>query len=189
MKALPTWAELTAQFSAMVMNFQPPSAWVDEVQDRVLLLVNHVLSQEPSALTRLQRQKNRTVQIGWRQLQLTCRITPAGLFERTGLQNAPDLSLHISQDSPVSLLQTLAQGDKPAMQVQGDVMLAADINWLVDHVRWDFEEDLSRLLGDAAAHQLVTVVKRMVAALKAFMPQTSAAASSAYVPSNTVHPS
>lgn len=170
MKALPTWADVTAQFSSMVMNFQPPSAWVDEVQDRVLLLVNHVLSQEPSATSRLQRQKNRTVQIGWRQLQLSCRITPAGLFQRTGLQNTPDLSLHISQDSPFSLLQTLAQGAKPAMQVQGDVMLAADINWLVDHVRWDFEEDLSRLLGDAAAHQFVSLAKRMAAALKTLQP-------------------
>ena len=166
MKALPAWADITAPLISMVMNFQPPSAWVDEVQDRVLLLVNHVVSQEPAAMSRLQRQQNRSVQISWRQLQLTCRITPAGLFERTGLHNAPDLSLHISQESPFSLLQTLAQGAKPAMQVQGDVMLAADINWLVDHVRWDFEEDLSRLLGDAVAHQIVSVAKRIAAALK-----------------------
>jgi ubiquinone biosynthesis protein UbiJ len=106
------------------------------------------------------------------------------------LHNAPDLSLHISQDSPVSLLQTLAQGDKPAMQVQGDVMLAADINWLVDHVRWDFEEDLSRLLGDAKAHQFVAATKRMVSALKAFLPQASAASTPpTYAASNTVHSS
>jgi len=190
MKALPPWADVLAQFSSMVMNFQPPSAWVEELQDRLLLLVNHILSQEPAAMSRLQRQQHRSLQISWRQFQLSCRITPAGLFERAVLHNSPDLSLHISQASPFSLLQTLAQGDKPAMQVKGDVMLAADINWLVDHVRWDFEEDLSRLLGDAMAHQCVAAAKRMVSALKAFLPQASASSPpSTYAASNTVHSS
>jgi len=32
--------------------------------------------------------------------------------------------------------------------------LAAEINWLVDHVRWDIEEDLSRIVGDVPAHAL-----------------------------------
>jgi ubiquinone biosynthesis protein UbiJ len=46
--------------------------------------------------------------------------------------------------------------------------LAADINWLVDHVRWDIEEDLSRVFGDAAAHQIALVAKRAVSALREF---------------------
>jgi ubiquinone biosynthesis protein UbiJ len=77
-------------------------------------------------------------------------------------------------------VQGLAQGDKPKMQVQGDVMLAADINWLVDHVRWDIEEDLSRVLGDAMAHQCVAMAKRVFTALKGFLPAPA---------SSSVHPS
>ena len=173
MKSLPSLAELAAQFSSAVMHLQPPAVLIEEAQDRVLLLVNHVLMQEPAATTRLRRQQNRTIQIGWRQLQLSCRITPAGLLERTVLQSSPDLSLHISQASPFEIVQTLAQGDKPTMQVQGDVMLAADINWLVDHVRWDIEEDLSRVLGDALAHQSVAMAKRVFAALKGFLPDAT----------------
>ncbi|NDF05088.1 MAG: hypothetical protein EB066_01430 [Betaproteobacteria bacterium] len=180
MKPLPSLAELAAQFSTAVMHLQPPTALVEEVQDRVLLLLNHVLMQEPAATTRLKRQQNRTLQISWRQLQLACRITPAGLFERTVLQNSPDLSLHISQESPWAIVQGLVQGDKPTMQVQGDVMLAADINWLVDHVGWDIEEDLSRVLGDAMAHQCVAMAKRVFTALKGFLPEPA---------SSTVHPS
>jgi ubiquinone biosynthesis protein UbiJ len=38
------------------------------------------------------------------------------------------------------------------VRIEGDVQLAAEVNWLVDHVRWDMEEDLSRLMGDAPAH-------------------------------------
>ena len=168
MKTLPSLAELAAQFGSAVMHLQPPAVLVEETQDRVILLVNHVLMQEPAATTRLKRQQNRTLQISWRQLQLSCRITPAGLLERTALRNSPDLSLHISQESPLAIIQGLAQGDKPTMQVQGDVMLAADINWLVDHVRWDMEEDLSRVFGDAAAHHMASFFKRVASALREF---------------------
>ena len=96
------------------------------------------------------------------------------------LQNSPDLSLQISQESPWVIAQGLVQGNKPTMQVQGDVMLAADINWLVDHVGWDIEEDLSRVLGDAMAHQCVAMAKRVFTALKGFLPEPA---------SSTVHPS
>ena len=51
------------------------------------------------------------------------------------------------------------------MRIEGDVILAAEINWLVDHVRWDIEEDLSRVLGDAMAHQMVSVANRVLQAL------------------------
>ena len=161
MKPIPALAEVAAQLSSMAMNFQPPKLVVEGVQDRLLLLLNHVLMQEPAATSRLQRQQNRTLVLAWRDIQLACRITPAGLLERTALQSVPDLSLQINETSALSLLKTLTQGEKPTMQVQGDVMLAADINWLVDHVRWDIEEDLSRLMGDAMAHQCVALGKKI----------------------------
>jgi len=46
--------------------------------------------------------------------------------------------------------------------------LAADINWLVDHVRWDIEEDVSRVFGDAVAHQVVLILKRAANLLREF---------------------
>ena len=63
----------------------------------------------------------------------------------------------------------MAKGEKPAMRIDGDVMLAADINWLVDHVRWDMEEDLARLVGDAPAHHIASLGQRMVTALREFV--------------------
>jgi hypothetical protein len=42
------------------------------------------------------------------------------------------------------------------VRIAGDVQFAAEINWLVEHVRWDLEEDLSRLIGDAPAHAMAT---------------------------------
>ena len=41
-----------------------------------------------------------------------------------------------------------------------------EVNWLADHVRWDIEEDLARVIGDAPAHTLGQVARRMVEAMR-----------------------
>jgi len=161
-------ADMSARLSGFVFAFKLPDWLVHELQDKLVLLINHVLGQEPAALERLRRQKGQCVQLSWREYRLQWRITPAGLLERADTQSSADLHLHINQDSPFSLAQALAKGEKPPMRIDGDVMLAADINWLVDHVRWDIEEDLSRVFGDATAHQTALVAKRAVSALREF---------------------
>ncbi len=117
-----------------------------------------------------------------------CAFTPAGLLEFVALPDAPsstgtaaasvtnkapDLVLRVNEPSPFEIARTVLQGDKPAIRIEGDVQLAAEVNWLIDHVRWDPEEDLARLIGDAPAHTLVQNAKRMVDALRSFVQQQS----------------
>lgn len=155
-----------------------PSAWMpppwalQELQQRVVLFLNHVLMQEPAARERLQRQRGRRVQLHWRDQTVECRFTPAGLLELCAPDPAahtPDLVLRVSEASPLVLARTLLQGDKPAIRIEGDVQLAAEVNWLIDHVRWDPEEDLARLMGDAPAHTLAQIGRRVVVALRDFV--------------------
>jgi len=47
--------------------------------------------------------------------------------------------------------------------------LAAEVNWLIDHVRWDAEEDLARLIGDAPAHTLAQAARQTMGALRSFV--------------------
>ena len=165
--ALPL-AEISAQLSQFVLQLQPPAWLIQELQDKLVILLNHVLSQEPAAIERLRRQQGRRVEISWRNHRLQWLVTPAGLLERADAQHDADLRVHVNEASPLALLQGLRQGHKPAMRIEGDVMLAAELNWLVDHVRWDAEEDLSRLVGDAMAHKLVAMAKRVFTALSEF---------------------
>jgi ubiquinone biosynthesis accessory factor UbiJ len=150
-------------------KLQPPEWAVDEVQHRLVLLLNHVLMQEPEATARLARLKGRVIHLKWRTLSMMLAATPAGLLERADDHQAADLSLLVADESPVSLLQTVLAGGKPPINIEGDVQLAAEVNWLADHVRWDVEEDLSRILGDAPAHALTSVVKQIVLGLKSFL--------------------
>jgi ubiquinone biosynthesis protein UbiJ len=58
------------------------------------------------------------------------------------------------------------------------VQLAAELNWLVDHVRWDIEEDLAKVLGDAAAHSLGQATRALTAALRRFAASAAVTADS-----------
>jgi len=58
--------------------------------------------------------------------------------------------------TPGLLLRLAARDDNAWREVEvvGDTDFAAVINHLVRHLRWDVEEDLSRLFGDIAAHRM-----------------------------------
>jgi ubiquinone biosynthesis accessory factor UbiJ len=150
-------------------SLQPPDWLADEVQHRVVLFLNHVLTQEPEAQARLVRQKGRMVLLQWRTFHMTLSPTPAGLLERAPETDHPDLRLTVTDTSPLALAQAALRGEKPAVRIEGDVQLAAEVNWLVDHVRWDAEEDLARLIGDAPAHTLAQTARGAAQALRQFV--------------------
>ncbi|MEJ7929158.1 hypothetical protein WG922_04145 [Ramlibacter sp. AN1015] len=148
--------------------FQPPDWAVRETQRRVVLLLNHVLQQEPEAQSRLARHKGRVLEAHWRQFHMRLVATPAGLLDLAEGAVVPDLSLTVAEESPFALAQATLRGDKPSVRIAGDVQFAAEVNWLVDHVRWDLEEDLARLLGDAPAYAVSQGVRGMADALRRF---------------------
>lgn len=150
------------------LPFTPPAWAIEEVHRRVVLLLNHVLMQEPQAMERLTRQKGSVVRMQWRSMTFMVVVTPAGLLDVAAPDAQADLTLVITEESPVAIAQNLMSGDKPAIRIEGDVQLAADVSWLIDHVRWDLEEDLARIMGDAPAHGMMQAVGAMAHAVKQF---------------------
>jgi ubiquinone biosynthesis protein UbiJ len=161
---------LADAFGQATSAFKLPDWMVGEAQHRLVLLLNHVLMQEPEAQARLARQKGQIVRVQWRGFEMQLAATPAGLCELTP-SGKPDLMLTVVEASPVALARQALEGQKPEVRIEGDVQLAADINWLVDHVRWDTEEDLARLIGDAPAHALAQAGRRVAQSLRAFVTQ------------------
>jgi ubiquinone biosynthesis protein UbiJ len=125
--------------------------------------------QEPQAMERLIRQKGRVVRMQWRSFTFKVLVTPAGLLDVAPQDAQADLSLVITEESPFAIAQELMQGGKPAVRIEGDVQLAAEVSWLIDHVRWDLEEDLARVMGDAPAHTLVQGARSMAQAVQQFV--------------------
>lgn len=148
-------------------RLRPPQWLVHEMQHRLVLFLNHVLQQEPEAMRRLSAQSGRVVRVAWRDFWLQLAVTPAGLCELAP-EAEHDLLAEVADASPWALGRGLARGERPAIRIEGDVALAAEVNWLVDHVRWDAEEDLSRLVGDAPAHALAGLGQSLARALRRF---------------------
>lgn len=150
---------------------RPPVWAVQEAQRRIVLLLNHVLMQEPEAMTRLARQQGRSVLFQWRDLTFGLRCTPAGLFDllATDATEPADLTLTVTEESPLAVAQTVLAGEKPAVRIEGHVALASELNWLAENVRWDVEEDLARLMGDAPAHGLVQAARRAAEGLRGWL--------------------
>jgi ubiquinone biosynthesis protein UbiJ len=164
-------------------GLQPPPWLVSEVQHRLVLLLNHVLMQEPEAQARLARQKGQQMRMQWRNFALQLAATPAGLLElvdgNVEGQPQPALQLTITETSPFALAQAVLRGDKPAVRIEGDVQLAAEVNWLADHVRWDIEEDLARVLGDVPAQALGRSARSAAQALQQFVRSRAGAGKAA----------
>ena len=150
-------------------SFLTPPAWaIDEAQRRIVLLLNHILIQEKEATSRLARQKGQVVLMQWSHFAMKMVATPAGLLDLAEPAALPDLTLVVTQESPLAIAQAVLRGDKPGVRIEGDVQLAAEVNWLVDHIRWDIEEDVSRILGDVPAHMLGRAVRAIGTALRQF---------------------
>lgn len=159
---------------SLLGTLRPPEWAVDELQNRVVLFLNHVLMQEPQAQQRLRRQQGKPVRVQWGDFHMTMAPTPAGLLERPAGDRPPELHVTLTQASPFAVAQRVLTGERPGVDIQGDVQLAAEVAWLVDNVRWDVEEDLSRLVGDATAHTLIGATRSLASGLKAFLASKGA---------------
>ena len=166
---------LESLFQNFKLPLTPPAWAVDEAHRKTVLVLNHVLQQEPQAMERLGRQKGRVVLSQWRDMTFKLLITPVGLLDVAEADAPADLTLEITETSPFAIAQAVMQGDKPAVRIEGDVQLAAEVNWLIDHVRWDLEEDLARILGDAPAHMLMQAGRTLAQGLSQFVGKRTAA--------------
>jgi ubiquinone biosynthesis protein UbiJ len=119
----------------------------------VTAAVNHVLHSTPLAMERLARHAGRTASFKVGPARFAFTIQPAGDLLAAAAGTPPDLEVRLSP----ALLPRLAAGEEAAFRevdMQGDADLAATVVFLARHLRWDAEEDLSRVVGDIAAHRI-----------------------------------
>lgn len=152
-------------------------AWLsDALMQRVTLLVNHVLLRESAATERLRAHAGRRLQLtldGWPRWlppppPLRFSITAAGLLDWVGdeTEAAPpsDLEMRLAPGSPLDLLAPARLRQR--LEINGDAALAADISWVVEHVRWDVGDDLARITGPAAARRIEDLGRQVARGLR-----------------------
>jgi len=156
----------------LVERLKPPVWLESEIHNRLILLVNHVLQAEPEAMQRLSRHAKKSIQLQLKPIALQVRITPVGLLELEACDGKPDLSLELKSDRWSEAAKSVSAGAQPDVHLYGDVLLAAEIGWLRENLRWDIEEDIARLFGDGPATLFVGGMRRLLDALRGFASPT-----------------
>ena len=123
--------------------------------------LNRLLEAEPWARERLAPFAGMTVELRAPPLPgLRFVILPGGTLEAGG--DDPALTLTVRPDALPALLQSEEHFVR-SVDVTGDERLAAEVMMLMRHLRWDAEEDLSKLVGDVAAHRLMGLARGFAA--------------------------
>jgi ubiquinone biosynthesis protein UbiJ len=90
------------------------------------------------------------------------RIVEGGLLQRAPREGEASLHVRMKPDAPAAWLK----GEEHflrAIEVSGNAKLAEEVRMLARNLRWDYEEDLSRVVGDVAAHRLASAAQGFVA--------------------------
>ena len=124
--------------------------------------INHVLAQHAWARQRLFPHAGRVVEFRLPPLpDLRLAIAADGQVAEAATDAAPDLVVNIKP----SALPYLLLRDEAIMrevEITGSADLAQLVQQLFRELEWDFEEDLSRVFGDIAAHRMAGMARDLM---------------------------
>ena len=128
-------------------------------------IIQHLLAQNEWAAPMLQPFASQSVQLNFVLLKTSLVILENGSLAIAGETNVPDATI----TTPPSLLLRLMAKDESAklqIKVDGDTHLATALAKVLSHVRWDYEDDLSKLTGDVSANKIGEFTRQTVSTVK-----------------------
>jgi ubiquinone biosynthesis accessory factor UbiJ len=128
-------------------------------------LLQHLISQNSWASNLLQPFAGKSIQINVSFISASLVILENGNLAMAGETNMPDAKVTI----PPSLLLRLLAKDEAAnrqINIEGDAHLAAELAKVFSNMRWDYEDDLSNLIGDIPANKIGTFARDAASSVK-----------------------
>ena len=146
--------------------------------------INHVLAGEPWASAELAKHAGKAITLEMPFGRFAVQITSSGLLEAvrdadrtreiSDGEAAPPIRTALVLTISSQALSTLLTSSGPirenafkSVTIAGDADLAQLLGRLAGQLRWEYEEDLSKLIGDAPAHFAVAQGKKIASAGKA----------------------
>jgi ubiquinone biosynthesis protein UbiJ len=145
--------------------------------------INHVLAGEPWASAELAKHAGKAIALEMPFGRFAVQITNSGLLEAIRHADNTEISdgeatppirtalvLTISSQALSNLLTSsgpIRENAFKSVTIAGDADLAQLLGRLAGQLRWEYEEDLSKIIGDAPAHFAVAQGKKIASAGKA----------------------
>ncbi len=153
----------------------PPLPLLPNPLDALPAAINHLLAAEPWGRAQLAPHVNKTLHVVVQPFTIKLSIAPDGSVARATASALPDTTVTLPSSAVARLLTGAGRGNDRGgdggndrgndnllmrdMRLDGDADFAHAVSMLARHLRWDVEEDLSKLVGDAAAHRMVATAR------------------------------
>jgi ubiquinone biosynthesis protein UbiJ len=133
------------------------------IQHPAIFALNHLLKGEAWARDKLKPYSGQCVEFRAPPLpELRLTILASGLLDGSPRDAVPNLTVTVKPGA----LPAFARGEDALLReigVEGNADFAATVQQLFRQLRWDMEEDLSKVFGDVIAHRMVAEGKRFAA--------------------------
>lgn len=128
-------------------------------------LLQHLIAQNSWANVMLQPFAGKSVQINISPVSSALVILENGSLAMVGETNIADATVTIP---PSLLLRLIAKDEAARLQINitGDTYLASELAKVFTHMRWDYEDDLSKLVGDVPAYKVGQFGRQTVQSVK-----------------------
>lgn len=116
--------------------------------------INHLLAREAWARDKLARHTGKLALFDAGVASLRLKVAADGMVQAAGPDEAPNVTIRARLADLPLILQDREHAFS-YVQIEGDADFANTISQLAQSLRWEAEEDLSRLIGDVAATRVV----------------------------------
>lgn len=120
--------------------------------------INHLLKGAPWALERLAPHAGKSIAVQFGPIPLRYIIGPTGELSSARADGVPDVTLEVN---PTLLMRAAGEGRSALndANITGDTSLAQALAYIAQNISWDFEEDLSKIVGDIAAFRIGSSIR------------------------------
>ncbi|MBI1892417.1 MAG: sterol-binding protein [Burkholderiales bacterium] len=127
--------------------------------------INHVLAQESWASDKLRTHVGKVARIDAGAFAMKWQVANDGMLQAASQDAVENVVIRIKPADIPLILQNRERAVS-YVQVEGDADFAHIISQLAQNLKWEAEEDLSKLVGDIAAHRIVGGAKSVAATIK-----------------------
>ncbi len=128
-------------------------------------VLQHLISQNSWANAMLQPFAGKSVQFTIASMSSTLVILENGSLAIAGETNIPDATVTMSLSIALRLMAK-DEAAKRLISIEGDTHFAAELAKVFANMRWDYEDDLSKLVGDIPANKMGTLARDAAKSVK-----------------------